>query len=89
MKNSLKEFQTLVTLEESPHMPHGYSLMIFMSFFPQVWFKGMDPVVDQYNKLKNGKIESAVMIEAMKETRKFIIEMALATTLLMVVSYAF
>ena len=33
-ENSLKPYQTLLSLEESPHLPHGYSVSIFMSFFP-------------------------------------------------------
>jgi alkane 1-monooxygenase len=33
-ENSLKPYQTLVSLEESPHLPHGYTVCIFMSFFP-------------------------------------------------------
>jgi alkane 1-monooxygenase len=35
-ENSSKPFQTLVSMDQSPFMPHGYTLMILMSFFPSV-----------------------------------------------------
>jgi alkane 1-monooxygenase len=56
-ENSLKPYQTLLTLEESPHLPHGYPVCIFLSFFPSQWFKIMDPLVDEYNKTKKGDID--------------------------------
>ena len=59
-ENSLKPYQTLLSLEDSPQLSHGYSLTIIMAMFPSVWFKVMDPLVDEYNKLKTGKIDSEV-----------------------------
>ena len=38
-ENSSKPFQTLVSMEQSPFLPHGYNLMILMSFFPKVTIK--------------------------------------------------
>jgi alkane 1-monooxygenase len=35
-ENSSKPYQTLTSMEESPFLPHGYILMIVMSFFPSV-----------------------------------------------------
>ena len=35
-ENSMKPYQTLTSLDKSPFLPHGYTLMIFMSFFPKV-----------------------------------------------------
>lgn len=35
-ENSSKPYQTLVSMDESPFLPHGYNLMILMSFFPKV-----------------------------------------------------
>jgi alkane 1-monooxygenase len=35
-ENASKPYQTLVSLEKSPFLPHGYNLMILMSFFPKV-----------------------------------------------------
>lgn len=57
-ENSLKPYQTLVSLEDSPHLPHGYTVCIFMSLVPSVWFKVMNPLVDEYNKTKKGDINS-------------------------------
>ena len=56
-ENSLKPYQTLDSLEESPQLCHGYTLTIIMCFFPSVWFAVMDPLVDEYNKLKTGNID--------------------------------
>ena len=44
-ENATKPYQTLLSLDDSPHLPHGYSLIVFMSFFPSVWFSVMDPLV--------------------------------------------
>lgn len=72
-ENSLKPYQTLVSLEDSPHLPHGYSLIIFLSFFPSLWFKIMDPMVEAYNKVKSGSIDPSVKEKAITETRKFML----------------
>lgn len=83
-ENSLKPYQTLVSLEESPHLPHGYSVCIFMSFFPSMWFRIMDPLVNEYNRTKTCNINGAVMQTAIKETRKFIIKLSFITTVMFV-----
>ena len=44
-ENSLKPFQTLLSLDDSPNLPHGYSLMLLLSLFPNTWFSIMDPLV--------------------------------------------
>lgn len=36
-ENSSKPYQTLISMEESPFLPHGYTLMILMTFFPKVF----------------------------------------------------
>lgn len=45
-ENAMKPYQTLVTFNESPQLPHGYSLMVNMAIFPSVFFKIMNPLVD-------------------------------------------
>ena len=35
-ENASKPYQTLVSMEKSPFLPHGYTLMVLMSFFPKV-----------------------------------------------------
>ena len=35
-ENSSTPYQALVSLEQSPFLPHGYNLMILMAFFPKV-----------------------------------------------------
>ena len=57
-ENSLKPYQTLNSLEDSPQLSHGYTVNIIMAMFPSVWFSVMDPLVDEYNQLKTGKIDS-------------------------------
>ena len=44
-------------MEKSPFLPHGYTLMILMSFFPKVWFRIMDPLSEAYQKLDAEKGE--------------------------------
>ena len=69
-ENSLKPYQTLVSMEESPFLPHGYTVSIFMSFFPKTWFRIMNPLVDAFNNLKKGeKISEKVQETARREVR--------------------
>lgn len=35
-ENASKPYQTLVSMQESPFLPHGYNLMVLMAFFPSV-----------------------------------------------------
>jgi hypothetical protein len=84
----LKPYQTLDSLEDSPQLSHGYSLTIIMGLFPSVWFSVMDPLVDEYNKLKTGNIDSEVRAKANKLIREFIIEISIASLILCLVNYA-
>lgn len=45
----MKPYQTLLTLSESPQLPHGYIVMMVMTFFPSRFKQVMDPLVDHYN----------------------------------------
>lgn len=45
-ENALKPFQTLLSLDESPQLPCGYTTMIIVSFFPSIWYQIMDPLVE-------------------------------------------
>ncbi len=47
----------------------------------------MDPLVDEYNKLKFGNINSEVRANANKLIRMFIIEISLASAVLCMVNY--
>lgn len=73
-------------MSESPHLPHGYSVSIFLSFFPSVWFAVMDPLVDEYNRTKVGNVDGEIMKKAVFLTKKFIIKMGIYTTCLFGVS---
>jgi alkane 1-monooxygenase len=86
-ENSLKPYQTLESLEDSPQLSHGYSLTIIMALFPSVWFAVMDPLVDEYSKLKTGMIDSEVRAKANKLIRMFIIEISLASVVLCVANH--
>lgn len=56
-ENSLKPYQTLLSLDDSPNLPHGYSVMLLISFFPRLWFSIMDPLVDEYELKKRGRVD--------------------------------
>jgi hypothetical protein len=60
---------------------------IILALFPSAWFKIMDPLVDEYNKLKFGNINSEVRANANKLIRMFIIEISLASAVLCMVNY--
>jgi alkane 1-monooxygenase len=44
-----RPYQVLRSLEASPQLPTGYPGMIILSFFPPLWFRVMDPLVDAYS----------------------------------------
>jgi alkane 1-monooxygenase len=77
-ENSLKPYQTLLSLEESPELPHGYVLMIIMVFIPSVWFRIMDPLVEEYRKTGFGSIRNEVTLKAIADTKRFGIQLAFA-----------
>ncbi len=52
----MKPYQTLLTLDESPTLPHGYIVMTVMALFPEIYKKIMNPVTDSYNNLNNGNV---------------------------------
>ena len=45
-ENCLKHYQTLVSLPQSPMLPHGYTLMIILCFVPSKFFAIMNPLLD-------------------------------------------
>ena len=49
-ENSYKPYQTLASYDESPQLPNGYALCIMMAFYPPLWFKVMNPLVEYYRK---------------------------------------
>jgi len=75
----MKPYQTLLSLEDSPNLPHGYTVMLMMSFFPKMWFRIMDPLVDEYELKKKGDISVQATKCAEQLTRDFIWKSAAVT----------
>ena len=42
---SSKKYQVLESLDECPHLPHGYPTSILLSLIPPLWFNIMNPLV--------------------------------------------
>jgi len=49
---SSKKYQVLESLDECPHLPHGYPTSILLSLIPPVWFNIMNPLVRYYRGIK-------------------------------------
>lgn len=47
-ENAYKPYQTLCTYEESPFLPHGYTVCLFLATSPKAWFEVMNEVLDDY-----------------------------------------
>ena len=45
---SSKKYQVLESLDECPHLPHGYPTSILLSLIPPVWFSIMNPLVKMH-----------------------------------------
>ncbi len=57
-ENAYKPYQTLLTDDQAPQLPHGYTLMIIFSLCPPLFRKILDPIVDAYQSdLKPTKAE--------------------------------
>lgn len=44
---SSKKYQVLESLEDCPHLPYGYPTSILLSLIPPIWFKIMNPLVEE------------------------------------------
>lgn len=66
----MKPYQTLLSIEESAQLPHGYIIMTVMAFFPQTFYKIMNPLVDQYAKHnENNEEVKEVFVVAVQQAR--------------------
>ena len=45
-----RKYQILRTFDDSPQLPTGYPGMILLALLPPLWFKVMDPLVEQASK---------------------------------------
>jgi hypothetical protein len=52
-ENGFKEYQVLESLPQSPHLPHGYSVCIFMSMLPPLWDTVLGPYAKEYQETKH------------------------------------
>ena len=52
--NAIRRYQVLKHYDESPQLPHGYPTMIILALFPPLWFKMMNP------RLENWKVAQHV-----------------------------
>tara|TARA_Y200000002_G_scaffold145774_1_gene120556 strand:- start:717 stop:1760 length:1044 start_codon:yes stop_codon:yes gene_type:complete len=48
-----KKYQVLESLDECPHLPHGYPTSILLSLIPPLWFSIMNPLVRHYRGIKS------------------------------------
>ena len=44
---SSKKYQVLESIEDCPHLPYGYPTSILLSLIPPIWFKIMNPLVEE------------------------------------------
>ncbi len=45
-----RKYQALRHLDQSPQLPYGYPMSILLALIPPVWFKVMNPLVDQLQR---------------------------------------
>jgi alkane 1-monooxygenase len=46
--NPQRPYQSLRHFNDSPQLPWGYGVMMIVALYPPLWFRIMDPLVDQY-----------------------------------------
>lgn len=55
-ENSYKPYQVLLTLDESPNLPQGYTAMVVVALFPSTFFQIMNPLLEYYSDKNKGKV---------------------------------
>ena len=48
--NAIKRYQTLNHYDESPQLPFGYPTMTLIALFPPLWFRLIDPLLDEWKE---------------------------------------
>ena len=78
-ENAMKPYQVLLTLDESPHLPHGYIVMTLTALFPSKFFSVMDPLVDYYNRTadKTDAQMKALYENSQEEIKDYIVQISL------------
>jgi len=51
--NAIRRYQVLKHYDESPQLPHGYPTMIILALFPPIWFKMMNPKLENWKQQFN------------------------------------
>lgn len=69
-ENGYKPYQILNSFDESPHLPHGYTVCLLIALNPKLWFKIMNEYVINYNNGK--KISEEIRKKINWEIVKFI-----------------
>ncbi|EGR32049.1 hypothetical protein IMG5_097960 [Ichthyophthirius multifiliis] len=72
-ENSYKEYQTLCSYDESPQLPHGYTVCVLMALFPKIWFKIMNKQLKNYQKEGKNIIDKEIQDEVWKFIQKLTI----------------
>lgn len=82
-ENALKPYQTLLTVDEAPQLPHGYVIMNAMAFFPPTFFSVMDPLVQCHNEYPDDKeLLQERYRKSVQLTRHFILKLSFMSTAL-------
>ena len=53
ISNHQKNIRVLESIEDSPQLPYGYPTSILISFFPPLWFRIMNPLVEHHMGYSN------------------------------------
>jgi alkane 1-monooxygenase len=85
-ENSSKPYQTLLSLDESPQLPHGYFIMTVMVFFPSTFQRIMNPLFNEKEGNQNVEDLERKQNEAISETRKFVVKVTVWSTILCLLS---
>jgi len=84
-ENGYKPYQILNSFEESPHLPHGYTVCLMIALFPNLWFRLMNEYVVTYNSGK--KIGEELKKRINRQILMFIGKFFLISTPIMVLGF--
>jgi alkane 1-monooxygenase len=65
--NSLRRYHMLRNFKESPQMPTGYAGMLLLAMVPPLWFRVMNPMVEEYAQSED-KLQAASSTKVLPRT---------------------
>lgn len=84
-ENGYKPYQILATYDDSPQLPHGYTVLLVLTWFPKLFFSIMNEYVSKY---QNGiEIKEELVKKMHSDILKFITKVSIVLLILNILGF--